>query len=165
MREHMTRLRQLFVLSCFFPYPALANVGTTIGIQASQILALMIVLLAPQQVLRAKSAKAFAVFAFCLILSAFAAYVVNPELATGQPARSALALLLGMIVLLASGPLFKGSDTRWLVAPVSIALISHAAAGVGSTSSFKTAGSRFYGFFTMLVSWTCLRSPSPMQNT
>lgn len=139
---------QLLVFLAFFPYPELAGIGDNFSVQLAQVLALLVVLTNVNRVLVLKSTAA----AVALIVPGFVSLALvvilgrasNPTIAVGTFVTAFLVVAcLPGFGLLAS----RRSDYQWLVPPVAIALIAHAAIATIQWLAFQRGDFPFTALF------------------
>ena len=142
---------QVLVFSAFFPYPAIVELGNTAGLQVSQILAAIIVLLTLPRIVQTRSTLAFVILVVPILLSLGALAFLGLRGDVDLAIRYTLGLMFALLILPAGGSLMKQARVEWLVNPASLAICIHAIVGVWQYRAFAS------GAFPLLA---VFRNPS-----
>jgi hypothetical protein len=124
------RILQGLVFLTFFPYPAVVQLGNTFGVQISNLIAPIIILLALPMVLAARSTRAYVVLVIPMLVSLAALAYLSGRGDTGVAIRTTASAMIGLLILPAVGALMRQARIQWLVTPVSLAICIHALVGV-----------------------------------
>jgi len=140
-------LLQLLLFLGFFPYPAVVNIGNTLGIQMSDVLVVIIVVLTLPMILQARSAQAFAILVLPIVISLGALAFLNEPGDVGLGLRVSIGAAFSLLILPASGSLMRHARLEWLITPVSTAILIHTMVGLWQYRAFAQGTFPLLGIF------------------
>lgn len=136
-RSIVRRGAQVFVFVCFFPYPAIFTIGSSVGIQLGQLIGIVVALSLFTRVVKTRSWNAYLVLTIPLLftyaLLHFLDRYVEPDLAF----KGVLSLSFALLCLPAFGAILNDRRPVWLVTPVSLAVLVHVAVGLMQLRGFS----------------------------
>jgi hypothetical protein len=132
------RLLQLLVFLGFFPYPAVTQIGNTTGIQISDLLVWIILVLTLPTVLQSTSSRAYAFLVMPIFISLGALTFFSGTGDPGLGIRVTITTALSLLMLPAAGSLMQHARAECLVPPVSMAICIHAIVGVWQNQAFAS---------------------------
>lgn len=135
------------VFLAFFPYPAVVTLGNTWGLQAAQIVCLLLFVLRIRDVCSTRSMRAFV----ALIIPIFASYsimsIVNQITDPDRALRAFVVTLVTLLALPVFGRLFRDRDSDWFVVPVALAMVVNLVVVVYQYFEFRNGVFPFIEYF------------------
>ena len=145
--ESRARWASLLLFASFFPYPAVVTLGNSWGIQAAQLVIIILVALRYREISATRSVHAYLWLALpmfgSLAVVSIASQTRDPDLGV----RAFLTFGVTLLALPVFGSIFQGRDRDWFVRPVALVMVVNLGVAVYQAIQFRSGTFPFLWYF------------------